>query len=192
MLGERQQSSIGRGVDGLDRGGAGRDQSGIDLVVLGPLQVELGISAHLRRLKNDHDKSPAPELGDNGLLVAATRLDPDAFDAMPPQPNQQRLVTLRGVVDLQLLRAAIERDVELAFAGIDSSADRGTLGHLRRPSLVMRTLSSFNHPGPDEVPIAILLRKTALAASVGIDPIDRRPSLGGHPGWAIPHGTMSV
>jgi len=26
---------------------------------------------------------------------------------------------------------------------------------------------------------------------VGIDPINRRPSLGGHPGWAIPHGTMS-
>jgi hypothetical protein len=55
----------------------------------------------------------------------------------------------------------------------------------------MRTLGSFNHPGPDEVPIAILLRKTALKASVGIDPINRRPSLGGHPGWAIPHGTMS-
>jgi hypothetical protein len=56
----------------------------------------------------------------------------------------------------------------------------------------MRTLGSFNHPGPDEVPIAILLRKTALAASVGIDPIDRRPSPGGHPGWAIPHGTMPM
>jgi len=24
---------------------------------------------------------------------------------------------------------------------------------------------------------------------VGIDPIDRRPSSGGYPGWAIPHGT---
>jgi hypothetical protein len=56
----------------------------------------------------------------------------------------------------------------------------------------MRTLSSFNHAGPDEVPVAISLRKTALAASVGNDPIDRRPSLGGRPGWAIPHGTMQV
>jgi len=56
----------------------------------------------------------------------------------------------------------------------------------------MRTLGSFNHPGPDEVPTAILLRKTALKASVGIDPIDRRPSSGGRPGWAIPHGTMTV
>ncbi|TPQ37056.1 hypothetical protein C2U70_11710 [Bradyrhizobium guangdongense] len=30
------------------------------------------------------------------------------------------------------------------------------------PSLVMRTSSSFDHSGPDEVPIAILLRLTAL------------------------------
>jgi hypothetical protein len=53
----------------------------------------------------------------------------------------------------------------------------------------MRTFSSFNHSGPDEVPIAILLR-TALKAWVGIDPIERRPSSGGYPSWAIPHGTM--
>jgi hypothetical protein len=53
----------------------------------------------------------------------------------------------------------------------------------------MRTLSSFNHSGPDEVPIAILLRQTALKASMGTDPIERRPSSVGHPGCAIPHGT---
>jgi hypothetical protein len=35
-------------------------------------------------------------------------------------------------------------------------------------------------------------RFRAPKASVGIDPINRRPSLGGHPGWAIPHGTMPV
>jgi hypothetical protein len=56
----------------------------------------------------------------------------------------------------------------------------------------MRTLGSFNHAGPDEVPIAISLRLEPQKASVGIDPINRRPSLGGHPGWVIPHGTMSV
>jgi len=39
------------------------------------------------------------------------------------------------------------------------------------------------------VPIAISLRQTALKASVGTDPIERRPSPGGHPGWAIPLGT---
>jgi len=56
----------------------------------------------------------------------------------------------------------------------------------------MRTLSSFNHSGPDEVPIAILLRLTALKASMGIDPIERRPNPGGHPGWVIPHGTTAI
>src|SRR5258707_15894621 len=55
----------------------------------------------------------------------------------------------------------------------------------------MRTLGSINHPGPDEVPIAILLQRTALhGASVGIDPIDRRPGPGGHPSRAVPRGTI--
>src|SRR5271168_4787155 len=56
----------------------------------------------------------------------------------------------------------------------------------------MRTLSSFNHSGPDEVPIAILLRQTTLEVSMGSDPIERRPSSGGRPGWAIPHGTGAI
>ena len=80
MFGKRLQPRIGSGVDLLDRGGAGGDQRGIDLVVLGPLQVELGIGAHLRRLKH-HDNEPlAPQLGDDRLLIAAARLDPDALD----------------------------------------------------------------------------------------------------------------
>jgi hypothetical protein len=82
MLGKRQQSRIRRGVDLPDRGGAGRDQSSIDLVVLGSLKVELGIGAHLRRLEHHHDNPLASQFGDNGLLIAATRLNPDAFDPM--------------------------------------------------------------------------------------------------------------
>ena len=141
------------------RRGAGCDQSRIDLVVLGPLHVELGIGPHLRRLKHHDHKPLAPQFGDDRLFVTATRLDADAFDAMLSQPRQQHLVTLRRVVHLQLLAAALDRHVELPFAGIDPGTDRGMLGHLRRPSLVMRTLGSFNHTGPDEVPIAILLRR---------------------------------
>ena len=34
----------------------------------------------------------------------------------------------------------------------------------------MRTLGSFNHPGPMKKPIAILLRTSALTAAVGYDP----------------------
>jgi hypothetical protein len=36
--------------------------------------------------------------------------------------------------------------------------------------LVMRTQGSFNHPGRDEEPIAILLRPSARKAAVGYDP----------------------
>jgi hypothetical protein len=40
----------------------------------------------------------------------------------------------------------------------------------------MRTHGSFNHPGPDEEPIAISLQKAALAASVGNDPTIGSPA----------------
>src|SRR5882757_9949524 len=43
LLGKRRQARIGRSVDRLDRCGAGRDQSGIDLVILGSLQAKLRI-----------------------------------------------------------------------------------------------------------------------------------------------------
>src|SRR5205807_713841 len=54
---------------------------------------------------------------------------------------------------------AIDRHIELVFAGIDAGADYAMLAHLRRPFLVMRTYSSFNHPGPMKKPTAILLRR---------------------------------
>src|SRR5215204_2797128 len=88
MLGKRRQTRIGPGMDLLGRRRAGSDQGGIDLVVLGPLQVKLGIGAHLRRLKHDDDKTIAPQLCDHRLLVAAARLDPDPLDAMTPQPSR--------------------------------------------------------------------------------------------------------
>jgi len=57
-------------------------------------------------------------------------------------------MALFGVVDLQPFRSAGERHIELALAGVDAGADHAMLAHLRRPFLVMRTLGSFNHPGP--------------------------------------------
>jgi hypothetical protein len=61
------------------------------------------------------------------------------------------------IVDLQAVLTAVQRDIELIFARVDAGRRCGMLAHLRRPFLVMRTLGSFNHPGPDEEPIAILL-----------------------------------
>jgi len=43
----------------------------------------------------------------------------------------------------------------------------------------MRTLGSFNHPGPDEVPIAISLRKTVLLGFGG----HRSDQSAAQPGW---------
>src|ERR1700738_2590071 len=86
-------------------------------------------------------------------------------------------MALRRVIDLQLLLPSVPCGIELALASIDARTDRVMLAHLRRPFLVMRTLGSFNHPGPDEAPIAILLRQAAQKAAVGHD-----PPIGG-PAW---------
>src|SRR5437899_2527845 len=102
------------------------------------------------------------------------------------------MVTIRSVVDLQLLRTAIERHIELAFACVDAGANYAMLTHLPRPFLVMRTLGSFNHPGPMKKPIAILLRTTALKALGGCDPTISRPGSGGHLSRAVPHGTLAM
>src|SRR5262249_9819373 len=91
----------------------------------------------------------------------------DPFDPVLPQPGAEGLVTLRGVVELQLLGTLIDRHIELAFAGVDAGAGYGMLTHLRRPFLVMRTLRSFNHPGPMKKPIAILLRTQPSRLRVG-------------------------
>jgi len=40
----------------------------------------------------------------------------------------------------------------------------------------MRTLGSINHPGPDEEPIAILLRTAVLYAAMGYDPTTGGPA----------------
>jgi hypothetical protein len=76
------------------------DESGIDLVVLGPLRVEFGIGPDLGRLEHHDHKPLAPQFGDDRLFVTATRFDPDTFDAMPSQPCQQHRVAFRCVLHL--------------------------------------------------------------------------------------------
>jgi hypothetical protein len=112
--------------------GAGCDESGIDLVVLGSLRVEFGIGPDLGRLEHHDHKPLVPQFGDDRLFVTAARLDADAFDAVLSQPRHQNLVTFRRVLHLQLLAVALDRHIELPFSGIDPGTDRGMLGHLRR------------------------------------------------------------
>src|ERR1700761_9776969 len=95
-------------------------------------------------------------------------------------------MTFWSVIDLQPPLTSLQRGIELALTRIDACTDRVMLAHLRRPFLVMRTLGSFNHPGPDEAPIAILLRQAALKAAMGHDPTIGGPGRGGPPGRAVP------
>ena len=120
-------------MDLAHRRSAGCDERGIDLVVLGSLQVECGIGPDLCRLEYHNHKPLAAQLGDDRLFVTAAGFDPHAFDAVLSQPRQQNLVTFRRVVYLQLLlAAAVERYVELPLTGINPGTNYGTLGHLRR------------------------------------------------------------
>src|SRR6202030_2398260 len=124
-------------------------------------------------LKHDDHEAVAAKRGHDGLFVATTRLDADAFDAALAQPRHQLSMSFTIIVDLQPIGALIESHIEFTFAGIDTGTDHGMSAHLRRPFLVMRTLGSFNHPGLDEEPAAILLRNSPLRA---LEAAIRRPA----------------
>jgi hypothetical protein len=57
----------------------------------------------------------------DGLLLAASRLDPDPIDPVLPQPGRQAFVTIRSIVHLQLVRTTIKRYIELVFASVASA-----------------------------------------------------------------------
>src|SRR4029450_2021452 len=148
MFGIGRQTGVRRSMDLPSGCRTGRDQGSIDFVVFRQLQMEHGIGPHLCGLEYDHQEPVLAQLQHDGLLIAAARLDPDPFDLVLPQPSRQGFVTIRSIVYLQPIRPALQRHIELVFASIDASADHAMLAHLRRPFLVMRTLGSFNHPGP--------------------------------------------
>src|SRR5439155_20801300 len=77
-----------------------------------------------------------------------------------------------AIVDLQLIRAFVDRHVQLVLAGIDPGAHGAILAHLLRPFLVMRTLGSFNHPGP----MKSRSRSCSAAALVARERAIRRPA----------------
>src|SRR5712671_7625168 len=83
----------------------------------------------------------------------------------------------------------MDRYIELVFAGIDPGADHARLAHLRGPFLVMRTYSSFNHPGPmKNRPRSCYDGSPRGCGWARSD--DRRSGPGGHPGRTVPHGTV--
>src|SRR5215510_1303799 len=145
-------------MDLLGRCRAGSDQGRIDPVVLRPLAAELGVGSHLRGLEQNDHKSIAAQSRNRCPLVATARLDPHPLGSSLAQPSRQRPVAISIVGHLKLLSTSIDRHIELVLCRVDAGADHAMLAHLPRPFLVMRTLGSFNHPGPSEEPIVILLR----------------------------------
>jgi hypothetical protein len=84
----------------LHLGRATRDQSGIDLVVLGALQVKLRVGAHLRRLEDNHHKTPSAQLRYHLPLISAARLNTYALDPMLAEAPTQSSVALSVVLNL--------------------------------------------------------------------------------------------
>ncbi len=84
-----------------------RDQAGIDLVILGQLQVKLRIGPHLRRLKHHHREAVAAKMRHDIHLVAAAGLDPNPLYAMLTQPGRKPPVALRAVLDLKLFTTLV-------------------------------------------------------------------------------------
>src|SRR5437773_1001583 len=106
------------------------------------------------------------------LLPTPTCFDPNALDLALPQPGRQAPIARGAIVDLQLIRAFVDRHVQLVLAGIDPGAHGVMLAHLLRPFLVMRTLGSFNHPGP----MKSRSRSCSAAALVARERAIRRPA----------------
>src|SRR5947209_7012803 len=144
----------------------------IDVVVLGMLQHELGVGAHLHRLEDNDSKAVRPQERNHRLLITPTCFDPNALDLALAQPGRQAPIARGAIVDLQLIRAFVDRHVQLVLAGIDPGAHGAILAHLLRPFLVMRTLGSFNHPGP----MKSRSRSCSAAALVARERAIRRPA----------------
>src|SRR5213592_101732 len=169
---QQRQTRIWRFVDVRGCGRAAGDQDRIDVVVLGMLQHELGVGAHLHRLEDNDNKAVRPQERNHRLLITPTCFDPNALDLALPQPGRQAPIARGAIVDLQLIRAFVDRHVQLVLAGIDPGAHGVMLAHLLRPFLVMRTLGSFNHPGP----MKSRSRSCSAAALVARERAIRRPA----------------
>jgi hypothetical protein len=66
-------------MQGFTRGSASRNERCINDIVVGPLQADHGIGAHLLLLEDDDLESFHPQLGNNGAFVTTA-----GFDADPP------------------------------------------------------------------------------------------------------------
>ena len=174
MLGKRREAWVWRGMDLFFGRCAVGDQDGVDPIVLGSLQMELGVGPHLRRLEADDGEAVAAEMGDDVTVMRTGGFDPDPFHVVLAEPSGQGGVAIGRVIDLELAGSTADGDVELRLAGIDAGADDAMITHLQSPFLVMRTSSSFNHPGQTKSRSRSCY-DDSLSASMGHDPTTGDP-----------------
>src|SRR5579862_2601749 len=155
---ESCQSGIGGLPDLLAVRRTQGNQAGIDPVVLGPLQMKLRIGANLQRLKDDDDMAATAKPRHDIALISSACFDTNAFDPVPSQPVAKLPITSLVIGNLQNRLATAQRHVELVLAGIDPGRLRAMLGHLRLSLPCDANLAFLQPFGPDEEPVAILLR----------------------------------
>ena len=103
----------------IDARRAGGDESGIELVVLGPVQMHTRIGLHLHRLQDENGKALVPQIPDHAAFVAAGRLDADSCHPGFGKFCGQAPPAGRCVVNLPALGPAIHCSIKLRFRCID-------------------------------------------------------------------------
>jgi hypothetical protein len=115
MSGQFSQPLVGFDARRIDRRRAGGDEDCIELVVLGPAQVQARIGPDLDRLQDKDDEALLPQMPDYPALIASRRFDADTPDAGLGQVGRQPPPAARCIIDLPAFSPTVNRDVELAF-----------------------------------------------------------------------------
>ena len=170
VLGQRRQTHVRRFMDVRCRGRAAGDQGRVDPIILGMLQHELGVSTNLHRLEDDDVKAGCPQGGNHRLFVTPARLDTDSLNSTPPQ-RADKAGWLSALYRSQPF-ALLSPLGPACVAGIAAAHTMLSL-LIFFDFLVMRTLGSFNHPGPMKSRSRSCSATALVARERAID--DRRP-----------------
>ena len=81
VLRQLRQATIRLDTRLIDRRRAGGDENGVELVVLGPAQLQACIGFDLERLQDENSEVFVAQITDHAALVAAAGLDADTRDA---------------------------------------------------------------------------------------------------------------
>jgi hypothetical protein len=127
LVGERFAARVWLERGGVELGGAGGDEGGIDAVILGAAQVQPGEGFDLQRLQEENGEALGLEQAGGAAFIAAGGLDADAADAGLGEFGGEDLPAGRAVVDAKGDVAAVDGDIELVLGGIDTCGECGNV-----------------------------------------------------------------